>query len=252
MSKKHKRHMEEKVETLALEQIADRTETDKLYNKFDPYQREMDRKIEEYSVVFVDAEAGTGKTTVAVRKALEMLRQGKVNKIHYVRFPDKRGQKLGFLPGEKEDKEAVYMYPFYDAMAECGIQEAAVDKLIEKGIIELSTDINLRGRNLKGVFLIVDEAQNAEELGDLKLVLTRLHDHRGKGVVIGHSKQVDGRVRLYTKHRLTSFQIYRYHMTKKPWATTAHLMMNYRGEISKWADRVEESLPEIELMDDFV
>lgn len=249
MAKKHKQNMEWKAETYALEQIADRSTTDKLYGKLDTYQLDMDRKIEDYSVVFVDAEAGTGKTTVAVRKGLELLRQGKVDKIHYVRFPDRRSLKLGFLAGNYE-KEAGYMHPFYEAVAECGIQKEAVDTLIERGIIETSTDIHLRGRNMQGVFLIIDEAQNAQDLSDLKLVLTRLHDHRGKGVVIGHSKQTDSRVELYTKHRLNAFQVNAFHMTRKPWATRAHLLINYRGEISKWADRVEESLAMLEGMEE--
>lgn len=249
MVKKHKANMEWKAETYALEQLADRTSTDKLYARFDPLQKDMDTKIADHSVVFVDAEAGTGKTTIAVRKGLELLKQGKVDRIHYVRFPDKRSLKLGFLAGNDE-KEAGYMHPFHEAMAECGLQKEAVEKLMERGIFETSTDIHLRGRNMKGVYLIIDEAQNAADLTDLKLVLTRVHDHRGKAVVIGHSKQTDSRVELYTKHRLNAFQVNAFHFSRKPWAARAHLTTNYRGEISKWADRVEESLVLLEGMED--
>jgi phosphate starvation-inducible protein PhoH len=206
--------------------------------------------IEDLSVVFTDAEAGTGKTAVAVRKGVELLRQGKISRIHYVRFPDKRSLKLGFLAGNYE-KEAGYMYPFYEAMQDCGVQEEAVMRLITAKYIDTSTDIHLRGRNMRGTYLIIDEAQNAGDLTDLKLVLTRIHDHRGKAVVIGHSKQTDSRVELYTKHKLNAFQVNAFHFSRKPWAGRAHLRNNYRGEISKWADRVEESLVLIENMAEF-
>lgn len=245
MTKKHRDTAEWKAETSALEQLASSIATDAMWLKLDSYQKDMDAKIDKYSVVFVDAEAGTGKTTVAVRKGLELLRQHKVDKIHYVRFPDKRSQSLGFLAGNAE-KEEGFMYPFYEALAECGLQKEAIPLLISREVIETSTDIHLRGRNLKNVFLIIDEAQNARDLSDLKLTLSRLHDHRGKGVIIGHSKQVDGRVELYTKHKLTAFQVNAFHFSRKPWAARAHLVNNYRGEISKWADRVEESLALLE------
>lgn len=251
MPNKHKQAMEWRAEESTMAQLADRTETDKLWNRMDSDQRDYDSKMESHSVVFVDAEAGTGKTTYAVRKALEMLRENKVNKIQYVRFPDRRAGKLGFLPGDlKDGKEAGFMVPFEQALYECGINQYALQKLVEKGKIEMTTDLFLRGTNLKGVFLIIDEAQNASELEDLKLVLTRLHDHKGRGVVIGHTRQTDNKVTLYTKHKLTAFQVTAFHFLRKSWAARGYLRTNYRGEISKWADRVEDSLVMLEGMNE--
>lgn len=241
-----KKRLSEDSREKALEQLMDCTASEELWNKLDSYQREYARKIEKHAVIFVDAPAGTGKTTVAVLVGLEMLRQGKVARIQYVRFVDGRSQKLGFLPGEQEDKERNLMLPFYEAMSECGIQPEAVDKLIEMGMVETSTDINLRGRNFKRTYLIIDEAQNAQNISDLQLVLTRLHDHSGKAIIIGHSGQEDGKVQKYTEHQLNAFQIYQYHMTKKQWATIAELKNNYRGVISQWADKVLDSLQELE------
>lgn len=248
MTKKSKQASEDKEERQAIDQIMNTQATDTLWERFDSYQRDMDRAIDAHSVVFVDAEAGTGKTTIAIRKGLELLRQGHVQRIHYVRFPDRRSLKLGFLAGNYE-KEAGYMHPFFEALNECGVQNEAATSLMAHDMLTTSTDIHLRGRNMKGTFLIIDEAQNAEDLGTLKLTLSRLHDHRGKGVVIGHSRQVDSRVELYTKHKLNAFQVTAFHFTRKPWATKAHLINNYRGEISKWADRVEESLAILEAME---
>jgi phosphate starvation-inducible protein PhoH len=250
--KKHKQAMEDRTEQRAIEQIADSTATDKLYSQLDADQRDFDKKLDQHSVVFVDAEAGTGKTAVAVRKAVEMLRQNKVSRIVYVRFPDKKGGSLGFLTGDKGAKESGYMVPFMQAMAKCGVQPEALGILASRNTIEMTTDMFLRGTNMEGTFLIIDEAQNATDLEALKTVLTRLHDHRGKGAVIGHTKQTDNRVEVYTKHKLTAFQVTAFHFLRKPWAARAYLRTNYRGEISKWADKVDESLILLEGMEDVI
>lgn len=239
------RKLSEDAREKAYAQIMDRRATDLLWKRMDEHQRAYAESIQKYAVVFVDAPAGTGKTTVAVREGLEMLREGKVDRIRYIRFVDGRSLKLGYLPGEQEDKEYNLMLPFYEAMEECGVQPEAVDKLMEMGIIEATTDTGLRGRNFRRTYLIIDEAQNAQHISDLQLVLTRLHDHGSKAVVIGHSGQEDGRIQKYTPFQWNAFQVYQYHMTKKPWATTVELLKNYRGQISQWADKVLETLEEL-------
>lgn len=217
---------------------------DRFFQKLDQYQKYYLENIYSKSVVFVDAKAGTGKTTIAVLAGLELLRQGKVSRVVYVRFPDKRYAKLGFLTGCKEEKEEILMNPFYEAAAECGMQPEAVNRLAEKGFIEATTDIGMRGRNLKTSFVIIDEAQNGT-IDDLKLLLTRIHDRDCKATVIGHSGQCDNPPKLYAG-KYNAFQVYQIHMTKKPWAVKCDLPNNYRGEISQHADNVDETIKELE------
>lgn len=225
--------------------ISNTQATDELWQKMNVDQRIYFESMEKYMVTMVDEKAGTGKTTVAVAKALDMLRKGAIHKIIYVRFIDDRAMGLGFEPGTLTMKEGGFMLPFYEAMAECGIPEAAVSFLIDKGVIETGTDVHMRGRNLHG-FLIIDEAQNAKTTSDLKLYLTRLHDDKGRGVVIGHSGQEDGKLMKYGKERLNAFQVYQRHFAKYPWSTQCNLPKNYRGKISQAADAVEDTLKELE------
>lgn len=191
----------------------------------------------------LDGKAGTGKTTIAVMKAIEALQKNQVDSIRYVRFVDARTQKLGFIPGDPAEKQKVFMYPFFEAMEECGIQDIQVLNMISAGMIELSTDIYLRGGNMKRTFVIIDEAQNGD-IEDLKLVLTRPHD-TGKVLVIGHSKQVDRKLPKYGKEKLIPFQVYIRHMAKKHWTKVCTLEKDYRGAISQWADEVELTIKEL-------
>ena len=232
----------DEVKNLAYSQLYNTKSVDRLYKKLDEYQRWYYECLQKYRVVFVDEPAGTGKTTIAVMAGLDYVRDGK--KLVYIRFPSRRGERLGATPGELEDKEAKYMLPFYEALNECGLQDEAIQTLKLHGCIDARTDVQERGRNLKDCFVVVDEAQNAEDLEQLKLILTRPHDNC-KVVVIGDSRQTDSKVKRYGKQQLNAFQVYQYHMTKKPWAVSCELKINYRGEISRWADKVDESLSEI-------
>ena len=215
--------------------LKDSQERDKLYSKLDEHQKNYYNCIIDKSVTCVNEKSGTGKTSVATLAALNLLGENKVNKIVYLRFPDERSLRLGFLPGELEDKQSYYMYPFYEACIECGLQPEFVDSLVAEGLIELTTDLGMRGRNLKNVFLIIDESQNGS-LQDLKLVLTRLHDD-SKCVLIGHTGQIDSDMQLYNGK--TAFELYIEHLCKKPWAIQCELPINYRGKISKWCDELE-------------
>lgn len=232
-------------EDKAISQLMDTKTTDRLYRRMDPHQKEYRHSIEEYKMVFVDEKAGTGKTEIAVHAALDALRQGIAKKILYIRFPSKRGQKLGALPGDLKEKERIYMYPFIEALNECGLQDEAIEMLEAQGIIEMSTDVTLRGRTLKGSFVIVDETQNAEDLEQLQLTLTRVKDDGAGCVVIGHSEQLDSHVKKYGKYNMNAFEVYQIHMTKKNWAKKCRLYNNYRGVISQWADEVMKTLEEL-------
>lgn len=252
MAKGNKRYNSEELEERrAYNQLMNRKHTDKLYRKLDHYQNEYYHAIEDHKIVFVDEKAGTGKTTVAVMSALEHLRDGKVDKIVYVRFPSKRGESLGFTPGDLKGpggKESKYMKPFYEAMAKCGLQGEAVADLIADEVIVVTTDIDMRGTNIENSFVIIDEAQNAVDKEQLKLVLTRIHDRRCPTVVIGDSNQTDSKVAKYTRLKYNSFEIYQIHMTKKNWAVKCELKINYRGAVSQWADEVEQTIKELDEM----
>lgn len=229
-------------EDSAVNQLMDSKATDKIYRRLDEHQRYMYECLSKFKVTFVDEPAGTGKTTIAVLAGVEAMRSGR--KLIYIRFPSKRGEKLGATPGELEDKEKKYMHPFYEALNECGLQDEAIETLKLKNYLETRTDTTERGRNIKGAFVIIDEAQNAEDVDQLQLIFTRLHDDCN-AVVVGHSAQADSKIRKYGSEKLNAFQVYRKHMTKKNWATECVLVRNYRGAISRWADEVKETLSEI-------
>jgi phosphate starvation-inducible protein PhoH len=217
--------------------------TEKLRAKLDSFQNDFAEAIGKYRVVFVDAMAGTGKTTIAVMRGLELLREGKVDRIHYVRFPDKRGQGLGALPGNAGEKTEGYMRPFYKACYKLGLRDEDIEKLKAQKIFELSTDIFMRGDSLDREYLIIDESQNGG-IEDLQLVLTRL-EITGYGIVIGHSGQMDNKLPTYGPDKWNAFQVYQYHMKKKSFTTSCELKINYRGPISQWADKIGETLKEL-------
>jgi phosphate starvation-inducible protein PhoH len=212
-----------------------------LYGKLDEHQKHYYNSMMDKTVICVNAPAGTGKTTLAVMAGLEMLRIHRVKHLFYIRFPDCRSLKLGYLPGEQQDKELIYMYPFLEACESLGVSREQVALLESKGIIEMTTDVSMRGRNMESCFVILDESQNAN-ISDLQLVLTRLHDN-SKCVLIGHSGQVDGRVENI--QGLTPFEVYIKHITKKSWGMQCALPKNYRGKVSSWADRIQETIQEI-------
>lgn len=219
--------------------------TPEWWHTLDSYQLNFDNAIQYYKFISVDAKAGTGKTTIAVKRGLEAIKNGSADILRYVRFVDQRTQKLGFIPGgvgNGGEKEQGFMFPFFEALAECGIQQEAAWKLIGQGVIEMSTDIHMRGRNMKKTFLIVDECQNGD-FEDMKVVFTRVHDN-SKTIAIGHSKQTDRKLRKVAGY--LPFEVYQIHMLKKPWAKRCALLNNYRGEVSQWADEIELTIEELE------
>lgn len=210
----------------------------------DAEQRKYLKAIDTSSVTFVDAPSGSGKTTLAVERAFDALRKGKADHVVYIRLVDDRYLQNGYHSGNLEEKTQKLFVPFFNALDELKVSKQAREMLFKAEKVSLETDTALRGTNMKRTFLIIDEAQNAKDIDTLRLILTRLHDEGGTAVVIGHSGQQDNK-KVQTVAGYTPFQLYAYHMAKKTFTSVCKLTKNYRGEISQWADNVEESIQEL-------
>jgi phosphate starvation-inducible PhoH-like protein len=151
-------------------------------------QQEYLRKILTYDINFGVGPAGTGKTYLAVACAIEALQSEKVKKIILVRPAVEAGEKLGFLPGDMAQKVDPYLRPLYDALYDMlGFER--VEKMIDKGIIEVAPLAFMRGRTLNDAFIILDEAQNTT-VEQIKMFLTRL-GFGSTAVVTGDVTQID-------------------------------------------------------------
>jgi phosphate starvation-inducible PhoH-like protein len=151
-------------------------------------QAELIEQIEKNDVTFGLGPAGTGKTHVAIVKAVEMLQSGQVEKILLARPAQEAGEKLGYLPGGQKDKLDPYMRPLYDELTKV-IGAAQLDNLMADGTIELVPVGLMRGRTFENAFVIVDEAQNCTR-EQTKMALTRLGTG-SKMVMTGDPKQTD-------------------------------------------------------------
>jgi phosphate starvation-inducible PhoH-like protein len=144
--------------------------------------------IDENTIVMGIGPAGTGKTYLAVAKAVEALYAKKVGRIVLTRPVVEAGERLGFLPGTLSEKIDPYLRPLFDALQEMlGAESTA--KLVETGVIELAPLAYMRGRTLSDAFVILDEAQNTS-VEQMKMFLTRLGAN-SKMVVTGDITQVD-------------------------------------------------------------
>ena len=128
--------------------------------------------IETRNLVLALGPAGTGKTYLAIAKAVEALEAGAVGRIVLSRPAVEAGESLGFLPGEMEDKLAPYLRPLYDALSD-RLSMKRVKSLMAEGLIEIAPIGFMRGRTLNNAFVVIDEAQNCT-YGQLKMLLTRL------------------------------------------------------------------------------
>lgn len=144
--------------------------------------------IDNNTVVFAIGPAGTGKTYLAVAKAVKALQDRLVNRIILTRPAIEAGEKLGFLPGTLSDKIDPYVRPLYDALHDM-IDAEAVPRLLTAGTIEVAPLAYMRGRTLNDAFIILDEAQNTS-MPQMKMFLTRL-GFGSKMVVTGDVTQVD-------------------------------------------------------------
>ena len=139
-------------------------------------------------IVFAYGPAGTGKTFLAVAKAVASLQQGLVKKIVLSRPAVEAGEKLGFLPGDLKEKVDPFLRPIYDALYEM-MPYDQVEKKLANNIIEIAPIAFMRGRTLEDCFIILDEAQNTTKI-QMKMFLTRLGKN-SKMVVVGDNTQID-------------------------------------------------------------
>ena len=151
-------------------------------------QRRYLEAIDQYDIVFGIGPAGTGKTYLAMAQAVTYLLAKKVSRIVLVRPAVEAGEKLGFLPGDLQEKVNPYLRPLYDALYDMLDIEKA-EKYLERGAIEVAPLAFMRGRTLNDAFVILDEAQNTTT-EQMKMFLTRL-GFGSKAVVTGDVTQID-------------------------------------------------------------
>lgn len=159
-------------------QITPRTQT----------QADFMEAMQTYDMVFGTGPAGTGKTFLAVAKAVDMFLSGHISKIILTRPAVEAGENLGFLPGDLKEKIDPYLRPLYDALYEL-LPADVVERKLQDNEIEIAPLAYMRGRTLTHAFIIVDEAQNTTPM-QMKMVLTRLGE--GSHMVInGDLSQTD-------------------------------------------------------------
>jgi len=141
-----------------------------------------------YELVFALGPAGTGKTYLAVAKAVAMKFAGQVDRIILSRPAVEAGERLGFLPGDMREKVDPYLRPLYDALHEM-LPGDQVEKLLLSGDIEVAPLAFMRGRTLSNAFIILDEAQNTTPV-QMKMALTRMGEN-SRMVVTGDLSQID-------------------------------------------------------------
>ncbi|MDB5470735.1 MAG: phosphate starvation-inducible protein PhoH [Caulobacter sp.] len=151
-------------------------------------QKALMEAIDNKNLVMALGPAGTGKTYLAIAKAVEALEAGKVGRIVLSRPAVEAGESIGYLPGDMEDKLAPYLRPLYDALSD-RLSMKRVRALIAEGLIEIAPVGYMRGRTLNNAFVVIDEAQNCT-YGQLKMLLTRLGWHSTM-VVTGDPNQTD-------------------------------------------------------------
>lgn len=191
------------------------------------------------TIVFCNAAAGTGKTTLAIGAANILVKDKRndYNGIVYIVSPYGE-QKQGYLPGSITEKSEVYYEPAYQAMIECGMNpntdicsESMTSKKRGEAFVKLLTHTYLRGTNLSKKVVIIDEAQNYT-VAELKKVLTRVHDDC-KVIVVGHTGQID-------ISSGSGFAKYIEHFRSYEDGVICALTINHRGKISRYADELEE------------
>lgn len=195
-------------------------------------QREYVDSIFDYRITFVNAKAGTGKTTLAVgaAKILEM-------PLIYTFSPVEEGS-IGYTPGTVEEKESKYTTPLIDALKKVREDprfaiksEKNPDMINDKAWVTAKSHVFVRGSNIEKTTVIIDEAQNLTR-GELKKLLTRVHDS-SKVIVIGHDGQND-----LKRPEKSGFLPYLEHFRSQPYANVVNLTKNFRGDLATHADEL--------------
>lgn len=153
-----------------------------------PGQQDYLDALEDYQITFGIGPAGTGKTYLAMAKAVEALLSGQVRRLVLTRPAVEAGENLGYLPGSLTEKINPYLRPLYDALQDL-LEDGEMTRLMEAGAIEVAPLAYMRGRTLNDAFVILDEAQNTLP-AQMKMLLTRL-GHGSKLAVTGDVTQVD-------------------------------------------------------------
>lgn len=193
----------------------------------------------EIDIVFCNARAGSGKTTVAVGAANLLVEHDRYDGMVYIMSPYGE-RKQGWLPGTITEKSSVYFEAFYQALVSCNVNpntaintESMVNQKNGTGYITCITDTFLRGTNLDNAVVIIDEAQNYTT-AQLKKTLTRIGSN-AKVIVIGHDMQCD-----LDDPEHSGFLRYIEHFRGCERAAVCELNTNHRGWISQHADELEE------------
>lgn len=151
-------------------------------------QKKYVEAIDNHTITFGVGPAGTGKTYLAMAKAIQALQTKQVNRIILTRPAVEAGERLGFLPGTLQEKIDPYLRPLFDALHDM-IDQESIPRLMQSGIIEIAPLAYMRGRTLNDAFVILDEAQNTSA-EQMKMFLTRL-GFGSKMVITGDVTQVD-------------------------------------------------------------
>ncbi len=151
-------------------------------------QKQYLNAIDKHMIVFGVGPAGTGKTYLAMAKAITAFKNDEVNRIILTRPAIEAGEKLGFLPGDLQSKVDPYLRPLYDALYEIMGADSFL-KNMEKGLIEVAPLAYMRGRTLDNAFIVLDEAQNTTP-AQMKMFLTRI-GFGSKAIVTGDLSQKD-------------------------------------------------------------
>ncbi|AFY70301.1 PhoH family protein [Thalassoporum mexicanum PCC 7367] len=151
-------------------------------------QQQYVKQIEKHDLVFGIGPAGTGKTYLAVVSAVKAMQASAFDRLILTRPAVEAGERLGFLPGDLQQKINPYLRPLYDALYDL-LEAEKIPQMMERGVIEVAPLAYMRGRTLNNAFIIVDEAQNTTS-AQMKMILTRL-GFKSRMIVTGDITQID-------------------------------------------------------------
>lgn len=196
-------------------------------------QRHMVNSILDKDVVFCNAKAGTGKTTVTLAALYYLYEQKVIDHVYYV-FAPVSEREMGYRPGNQTEKEVDYWQPLKDALKEIGWQiEKATDP--KYGWLSVKPHTFMRGTNIQRAGVLVDEAQNYT-FPQLRKVITRNHDTNHLAVV-GHDEQCD-----LPDPRMSGFVPYLKWFSRNSKSAVCSLTKDFRGWISQYADSIPQDL----------